>query len=136
MSFTHPHYLSILQLQEPLYRYMPCIHALLSNLFRTELLTNLYTTDGCFQENHSLYVRLAWRICPEHDLWNLPGYYDFTVHPHHSLIQEIHILCLLTKIQIPYHTHMLSNAITYNGSVKKLSLLSILVTCLLADIVL
>lgn len=136
MSFTHTHYLSVLQLQEPLYRYMPCIHALLSNLFRTELLTNLYTTDGCCQENHSLYVRLAWRICPEHDMWNLPGYYDFTVHPPPTPLSRRYILCLLTKIRIPYHTHMLSNPIMYTGSVKKLSLLSILVTCLLADIVL
>lgn len=50
-SFTHPHHL-----EESLYGYMPHIHALLSNLLRIELLTNLF--------NRWLLSRGKCVLCP------------------------------------------------------------------------
>lgn len=42
----------MLQRRGPLYGCMPCIHEFIPNLFRIELLTNLYTTDGLLSEDN------------------------------------------------------------------------------------
>lgn len=98
---THPHYSNVLRLQQWLWGCMPFIHAFLSNLFRIEQLTNLYKTDGCFQEAIFNFAETCGILSLIAKLLTIM---TFTVYPPPSPWRWV--LCLLTKIKKPYHFHI------------------------------